>query len=276
MKGKLAFLLVPLLVALLFAAQFRDSALSSVSVKTLAAALMDPIALLAQRSPGGRSGPLVTIKGKKVGPHERVLSTVRDRPAPDSANTPDTETLPAPVRLDIPPGAIAPPISTGAPLAARPTPIRGSIIPTAFAGAPSLTPPIRPSVPPDTGTGTGTGNGTDTGNGTGPTDTNTPSPASPGDAIPPNTAPPETIPPGQPNTPPLSPPSPETPPGGSGTPGDGTPGGGTPGGGTPGGGTPGGGGAIPVPEPSAWSMMIVGLFFLGFAARGRKAKSRRD
>jgi hypothetical protein len=47
----------------------------------LQAGLADPLRLLDERSPGGRgSGPLLSSKG---GPHERVLSQVRDRAPPD-------------------------------------------------------------------------------------------------------------------------------------------------------------------------------------------------
>lgn len=76
-------LLAPLLVLLLFAlvAEFDGKVLSHPDKKAIIIALADPFSLLSARSPGLRGGgTLLSIKG----PHERVLSIVRDRrpPAP--------------------------------------------------------------------------------------------------------------------------------------------------------------------------------------------------
>lgn len=75
-------LLAPLLALLLFAmvAEFDGPLLSQTSKRALIAVLADPLSLLSERSPGSRgAGPLLSTKG---GPHERMLSMVRDRPQP--------------------------------------------------------------------------------------------------------------------------------------------------------------------------------------------------
>jgi len=60
-------------------AEHNSPALSKIIKRKIFAALKDPLNLLGERSPGGR-GPRVLLSIK--GPHERVLSTVRDRPPP--------------------------------------------------------------------------------------------------------------------------------------------------------------------------------------------------
>ena len=283
MKLTRIFLLVPALVAHVPPGPFHVSALSRVSLQNIVAALMDPMALLAQRSPGSRSGILLSVKGKGegqdkdqgkdkgAGPHERVLSTVRERPAAETAPT----TL-VPEALNTPPGAIVPPISIQPPISSTPAqrlasvpPLRGSL-PVAFASLPGgggfFVPP----------------GGKTTGGATDPSETPT-SPSTASDDPAPVTP---AAPPSGPDTPtPLL--ASETGPGGIGGPpsggGGGLPGGG--GGGLPGGGggglpggdgSSGGGGTIPVPEPPTWGMMIMGMFVLGFAARGRKAGTARQ
>jgi hypothetical protein len=66
---------------LLFAmvAEFDGRLLSQTNKRAVIAVLADPLSLLSERSPGLRgAGPLLSIKGK-IAPHERALSTVRDR-----------------------------------------------------------------------------------------------------------------------------------------------------------------------------------------------------
>jgi hypothetical protein len=97
-KRKRAFLLAPLLLGLSFAmiGQNRE-ALSKVSRAMIVAALQDPLSLFSDRSPGER-GPGALLSTKK-GPHERVLSTVRDR-EPSSDLPPGTDN---PIFSAIPP-----------------------------------------------------------------------------------------------------------------------------------------------------------------------------
>jgi hypothetical protein len=68
--------------------EYCDPAFSRVAMADIVAALQDPLALFAERSPGER-GPraLLSIKSIK-GPHERVLSTVRERPIPPAMDLP--------------------------------------------------------------------------------------------------------------------------------------------------------------------------------------------
>jgi hypothetical protein len=80
---KRALLLASVLAGLVFVAvvQYCDPAFSKVAMAEIVAALKGPLDLFAERSPGGRGArALISIKPIK-GPHERVLSTVRERPA---------------------------------------------------------------------------------------------------------------------------------------------------------------------------------------------------
>lgn len=73
-----ALLLVPVLLGLLVVSlvEHGDLAYGKVGPAAIVAALKDPLSLFAERSPGVRgAGTLLSTKG----PHERVLSTVRDR-----------------------------------------------------------------------------------------------------------------------------------------------------------------------------------------------------
>jgi len=195
-----AVLLVPVLAsAILVAATAGFPAFSYVGLRMLIAALKDPLALLSERSPGNRTGHLISIKGK-TGPSERVLSSVRDRPGANAA----------PVLLDIPAGTLAPPQFQEAQLApggAGGTPF----VPASPFGSSPVTPggvPAAPSsfFPPTGGFVPGT----------------TPSASTPGTS-PPGGTPPGGTPPGG-TTPGGTPPG-ETPPGGT-PPGDTPPGGG--------------------------------------------------
>lgn len=80
-RRKHALLLAPLLVGLfILAVGHGREAISNASKEKIIAALMDPLSLFADRSPGERRpGALLPTKS---GPRERVLSTVRDRAAP--------------------------------------------------------------------------------------------------------------------------------------------------------------------------------------------------
>lgn len=234
----------PLLVAvlapaILVAATAGFPAFSYVGLRMLMTALKDPLALLSERSPGNRTGALISIKGK-TGPSERVLSSVRDRPGSNAA----------PVQLDIPAGTFAPPQLQEAELAPG-GPAGTPFVPASPFGSAPVTPggtPAAPSIffPPTGGFIPGT----------------TPSASTPDTSGPPGSTPPGSTPPGG-TTPGGTPPG-ETPPGGT-TPGE------TPPGGTPPGETPPGGGIIVVPEPAPWTMMFLGLIATGALRRRRSA-----
>jgi hypothetical protein len=220
-RWKRSLLLAPLFAALLFAvvAEFGGAAFSLGTKNLFLAALQDPLSLFAERSPGRRAGPLLSTKAK-AGPHERVLSTVRDR-EPANPVFADIAGPFATIPI-IPPQYDAPPldIATGEPQPffppAPPFP-PGFFFPGEF-------PPGNPpgaNVPPG-------------------------EILPPGTNPPPGTPPPETNPPGPPITPPGTPPI--TPPG------------------TPPVTPP---GVIPIPEPATWTMMVLGLFAVGVAARRR-------
>ena len=238
------------MLMLVAAPELGDVAMSSVSLRKLIAALESPLALLAKRSPGNRSGPVVSIKGK-ARPHERVLSSVRDRPAPVVTDIPPV-VLDMPVVVDIPPGALASGALPQVPLS--PSQIFAApVVPSAPFGGPGFF-PWEGFAPGIAAAPSG-----------GPSPPVTPgSPSGPSGPPGGGTTPPGTTPPGGDTTPPGT-----TPPGGP-PGGDTTPPGTTPPGGPPGGGT------IDIPEPSTWCVMIAGLIAMGFAARGRKTKSRAN
>jgi len=117
----------------------------SKALKTkIADVLGDPLSLFAERSPGGRGlGALLSTKaGFK--PHERVLSTVRERPdIPPEANSP---VFSAPQALESPPGTLPEDQVTG-PAASGPP----------FSNTPFLYPGPPPEGVPPTGTPPGEG-----------------------------------------------------------------------------------------------------------------------
>jgi hypothetical protein len=144
-------------VVLVGVVEYCDPAFSRVAMAEIVAALQDPLALFAERSPGRRDAralhPLKSIKG----PHERVLSTVRERPIPPAVDLPVFAAVPEPVASIpiIPPqydtqpaGQITPPAAFfPGPPAFFPGP------PPFFPGSPPLTPgfpPTGPGVPPVT------------------------------------------------------------------------------------------------------------------------------
>jgi len=224
-------LLAPLLAGLFFGAMAGQgfSAVGRINLQAVLVALQDPLSLFAQRSPGKRqSGRLHPLKSAKGRPHERVLASVRDRPAAPTAGNPgpvggdipgSSVTIPIiPPQYEMPPEG---PIITGQP----PFPVP----PIPFVPIDNPGPPITP--PP----------------GTPPPGTPVPPPGTP---VPPPGTP--VPPPGTPTPPPGTPtPPPETP-----TPPPGTP--------TPPPETPPG---ITVPEPASWTMMLLGVLALGVARR---------
>jgi hypothetical protein len=149
--SKRALLLAPVLLALTFIAVTDPSsqAISKAIRKKISAALKDPLALFAQRSPGGRTHAAHLTK-TKTGPHERLLSTVRDRPSPPGVASPLLDTPPA--ILDIPPGAFAlvpfPTIDNIPELPPINPPGFTPFIPTGFPGGPPGGPSTPPGSPP--------------------------------------------------------------------------------------------------------------------------------
>jgi len=105
-------LLAPPLVGLFYVAVAEPSgrSMAKTAAHAILAAVKDPLALFSERSPGLRiAGRLLSTKDK-TGPHERVLSTVRDReqPAAPVADNfiPDDSTSAIPI---VPPQYDAPP-----------------------------------------------------------------------------------------------------------------------------------------------------------------------
>jgi len=243
MRWRRAPWLVPALAVLMLAAaaEFSGTALRNGSLRILIAALKDPLTLLSDRSPGKRSGRLIPIKGKG-GPRERVLSQVRDRPAPGLDVPPVV--LDMPLVLDIPAGELVPPGEVPVDQIGLPPPaapfnlanfVPGNIAIPPFGFIPGETPalPGTPITPP----------------GTPPPGGSTPgSPTSPGGPTPGGpTSPGET---------PGGPGGPTSPPGGSTTP-EGPP------------------PSIELPEPAPWTMMMLGVFAVGVSRRNQVSKTAR-
>ena len=110
-------------------------AVSRVSREKIIAALKDPLSLFGDRSPGERR-PGALLASKKGGPHERVLSTIQDRPQAGDV----------PPAADNPVFTAAPPLfesSSGAPPVGV-TPASGP----PFSGTPFLFPGPPPGAPP--------------------------------------------------------------------------------------------------------------------------------
>jgi hypothetical protein len=176
MKWKRALLLAPLLLGLVAVVGLEPGrrAVGRVISKTIrekiVAALKDPLALFAERSPGARSAGAL-LSTKHVRPNERVLPTIRDRPSPlGILDTPLQDTPPAVV--DIPPGAFVP----------SPYNLANERVPT-----PIFTPlfPVPQfEIPPGGGTPSGGPPGTPPGGP--PEETPTPPGGTPGTPTPPN------------------------------------------------------------------------------------------
>ena len=149
-----ALLLVSALLSLFFvaAAEFGRSNTSGTSKEGIFAALKehvvtalrDPIAILADRSPGRRGPGALHLTKSGAAPHERVLSQVRERP----------------VVIDLPPAAVAPLFADNAPAVASPPGVppedfangqsSGSFFPT-FINTPFGFPGIATSTPNNSG-----------------------------------------------------------------------------------------------------------------------------
>jgi len=108
-------------------------AISKVSREMIVAALQDPLSLFSDRSPGERlPGALLSTK---KGPHERVLSTVRERPQASDL----------PPGTDTPIFSAAPPVFESSPTAPPTGQFTG---PPAFGPPFSNTPFLYPGPPP--------------------------------------------------------------------------------------------------------------------------------
>jgi hypothetical protein len=198
-RRRRALLLAPVLLSLFFgaAAEYGLRDIRSADKEgifpalkgIIVAALKDPFALFDERSPGSRSPGALYLTKSSTGPHERVLSQVRERePAPDL--TPGADN---PVFADSVPAVASPPVAVSGDLP------NGQDSVSHF---PSFinTPPGFPGIPAASG---GSPGGTDTAPG-GPGGIDTP-PGNPGGT----------------DTPPGGPGGTDTPPGNrGGTPGD--------------------------------------------------------
>jgi len=237
MKRKRALLLAGVLAGAVFAtAAVQDGRAIGKMLRESVAALKDPLSLIADRSPGARGSAALLLT--KNGPHERVLSSVRDRdPVPEQDN---------------PFAAGAPDEFAGNPLPTDGNPLAGT--PLGGAGSPDFTRPFSaiPSVFPS-----GRSGGL-------PSSANSPAPGA-GSTPPPDasSAPGAPLPPilisspsdPQPDPPQPGPPNPDTP-----SPTDPDPPPSSPLLPT----TP-----ISIPEPATWTMMVLGLLAAGASARRR-------
>jgi hypothetical protein len=156
-KWKRAIALAPVLVGLFFVAMTDPgsrAAGKALGMK-IAYALKDPLSLFGERSPGGRRpGALLSTKSD-FAPHERVLSTIRDRESspeiPPGADNPIFAAVPE--ALQLPPGTEIPgPPASGPPFSNTPIFFPGPPPPTGVSTPPpSDTPPgTPPGTPPDT------------------------------------------------------------------------------------------------------------------------------
>jgi hypothetical protein len=169
MKWALLLVLIPVSLAFVAAIEHGNPAISKAIRRKIIAALKDPLNLLDERSPGGREpGVLLSIKR----PHERVLSTVRERApplgvpptvdnplvaaAPEAVASipivpPEFDTLPQDQAATPPPFA---PFFPFAPLdnpitpVGTPTPIIPGGTPTPIIPGGTPTPPETPGTPP--------------------------------------------------------------------------------------------------------------------------------
>jgi hypothetical protein len=241
MKRKRALLLIGVLAGAVFAtAAVQDGRAIGKVLRESVAALRDPLTLIADRSPGARDSGALRLT--KNGPHERVLSSVRDRePVPEQDN---------------PFAAGTPDQFAGSPLATDGNPLAGT--PLAGAGSPNFARPFSaiPAVFPSSGAGS-----------TAPS-TNSPTPGGSSTPIPGgSSAPGAPLPPiaiSFPSDPQPGAPSPDAPPPGSPSPPDSSPPDSPPPG-SPVLPTP----PTSIPEPATWTMMVLGLVAAGSSARRR-------
>lgn len=162
-RWKRTLLLTALFVCLFFVAvaERGGPAISKIRKDGIVATLLDPLSLIAGRSPGEREGALLPTKLAKAGPEERVLSEVRDRdpgigdPPADPGLLPDAALPGAPGEGALPGGP------AGEPFAPFGTPFGGpgdpgpSFIPGGPGGSPPFTPPPGGGIPsgvPEPGT----------------------------------------------------------------------------------------------------------------------------
>jgi PEP-CTERM motif len=139
MRWKRTLLLVPVLAALVFVAVTEQGhpAASKPGKGGTLAALMSPLSLFAERSPGGRdSGALRSTKPERtaaLGPEERVLPSEREREPP----------VDAPPAADNPVFGVSPegPATSGAP------PGRDTLPEDSFGGASPFAPSFNPGQP---------------------------------------------------------------------------------------------------------------------------------
>lgn len=168
-RRKRALMLTPLIVgALVLTVGHGREAISRASREKVIAVLRDPLSLFADRSPGARRPGALFASKAKVVPHERVLSTARDRP--QSADMPPA--------ADSPILSAAPPVFESGPGSPPPG------IPPAFGPPFSDMPFLYPGPPPG----------------------GVPPGGAPPVGIPPSGTPPGGTPPGE--TPPSPPPEP--------------------------------------------------------------------
>ena len=104
--------LVPAAFGMTFAASLSPATLAA-GKAAIVAALKDPLNLMAQRSPGERGAGTLLLTKPNRGPHERVLSGVRERP-PAAGAPPGESALPGsgtegPAAGNAPPGSAASP-----------------------------------------------------------------------------------------------------------------------------------------------------------------------
>jgi hypothetical protein len=154
-RWKRVLALAPVLVGLFFVAVMDPGSLavSKVLRTRIADALKDPLSLFGERSPGGRRlGALLSTKP----PHERVLSTIRERePAPEiPPELGNPIFAAAPEALQSPPGEAPQPPAYGPPFSNTPFFFPGPPPPTGISTPPNTPPGTPPGTPPDTPPGT--------------------------------------------------------------------------------------------------------------------------
>lgn len=143
----------PMLVAAVGA---TSSGVASPLVGQMLAAIVDPNAILAGRSPGTRTGATVQTKlAAAPAPHERVLSAVRQRPAPEAPEAPAglSPAALANVPLAAPGGVLAGlgPELVPLPVGSGPIAIGGpGVVPVALIGPPGDNSPVVVTTPTPT------------------------------------------------------------------------------------------------------------------------------
>jgi len=155
-RWKRTLLLVSAFVLLFFAAVVERGhpAVSKVRQAGIIATLADPLSLFAERSPGERGGGAL-LSTKPGGPHERVLSEVRDRdppagnPPPLAVTPDDLAALPggAPGAGGVPGDPAGDPLGNNFFAPSFPGGGGPAFLPASLGGPPSGPPPNGP-IPP--------------------------------------------------------------------------------------------------------------------------------